>query len=578
MATPNGVTDAAEVYKRYTIPNTYEEALTLPEAEHWKRAVEAEMQSCRDYETWKEVTMDEAKKRHPGTRIVGSRLVFKIVFGEDGSIVKYKARLTVQGYSQVEGVNFFDVYSSIPRQSTFKLVLAAAVELNMSLTSYDIGSAFLESDSDAIIVMRFPPGLRRYNKHGKELVAILMKNLYGLKQGPRCFGKRFAEFQRKCRIDGMQLEQSKRDPTLWVLKRPRPHWRGGDDDPNRFEAIGYVIHWVDDVLAAFVHESHRRQYAALFKAEWRRTTDGEDASWYLKCGIKYDRSAGILDLQQTQMIEKLMLLVLRKLECDEVESPAVVGQKLYPTEEGCELAPEDAQIFRSAVGVCMWLYCLTRYDIGFALVQLCRFVSNPSKQHFKALRRLVCWLGNTRHIGLRFTRNGTNDCVHGAGTPPLTLSAASDCGFAANHDLTSNGAYMVLLGGSPIAVKVWVLKFHLWSSHEGETVVASECTREVVHQRGLCEDMAITQQGPTDLYVDNEQTFIHAQEVRLTDKSKHIRLRDWYVRERHMEGDIRVLKAKGSDLVIDCLTKQLPIPQHNRHFPRVLGHVRLPKT
>jgi hypothetical protein len=169
--------------------------------------------------------------------------------------------------------------------------------------------------------------------------------------------------------------------------------------------------------------------------------------------------------------------------------------------------------------------------------------------------------------------------LHRIGLAPHSAPhSAPYCGFAANHDLTSNGAYIVMLGGSPIIVKAWVLKLHLWSSHEGETVVASECCREVVHQRGLCEDMAIAQRDATPLYVDNEQTFIHAQEVRLTDKAKHIRLRDWYIREQHIVGNVKVLKANGADLIIDCLTKQLPLPQHQRHCPRVIGHSRLPKT
>ena len=108
---------------------------------------------------------------------------------------------------------------------------------------------------------------------------------------------------------------------------------------------------------------------------------------------------------------------------------------------------------------------------------------------------------------------------------------------------------------------------HLWS-HEGETVVASECTREIVHLRRICHDIGIPQRDPTEIWVDNEQTVIHSAEIRLTDKGKHLKLRDLYIRERMMFGDVCCKKARGEDLAVDCNTKQLQQVQHERHFKR----------
>ena len=83
--------------------------------------------------------------------------------------------------------------------------------------------------------------------------------------------------------------------------------------------------------------------------------------------------------------------------------------------------------------------------------------------------------------------------------------------------------------------------------------------------------MGFAQRGPTPIYCDNAQTVIHAQEVRVTDKSKHIRLRDWYIRDQKLAGNVLCLKAKGTELIIDALTKQLPHAQHRRHFRKLLG-------
>lgn len=90
------------------------------ESDQWKEAMKSKYSSLLKNDTWELVTQPE------GTNIVGSRWVFKIKRNEDGSIDHFKARLVAQGYSQVEGVDYKEVFSPVAHYTFVRLLLALA--------------------------------------------------------------------------------------------------------------------------------------------------------------------------------------------------------------------------------------------------------------------------------------------------------------------------------------------------------------------------------------------------------------------------------------------------------------------
>lgn len=57
--------------------------------------------------------------------------------------MRYKARLVARGFSQVEGVDYFETFSPVMRLQTFRMMLAVAVSRNLKSRFFDVTTAFL---------------------------------------------------------------------------------------------------------------------------------------------------------------------------------------------------------------------------------------------------------------------------------------------------------------------------------------------------------------------------------------------------------------------------------------------------
>jgi hypothetical protein len=154
-------------------PQSFKEAMSMPEAPLWKEAVNSEIESILQNHTWELVDLP------PGCKPLGYKWIFKRKMKADGSIDKYKARFVVKGYKQKEGVDYFDTYSPVTRITSIRMLIAIAVLYNLEIHQMDIKTAFLNGELDEEIYMEQPEGFIVPGKEKK--VCRLVKSLYGLK-------------------------------------------------------------------------------------------------------------------------------------------------------------------------------------------------------------------------------------------------------------------------------------------------------------------------------------------------------------------------------------------------------------
>ncbi|WVZ84223.1 hypothetical protein U9M48_031276 [Paspalum notatum var. saurae] len=137
----------------------------------------------------------------PNCRPIGTKWVFKNKQGEDGMVVRNKARLVAQSFCQKDGIDY---------EETFAPDFACLCGLQM-----DVKSAFLNGFMEEEVYVRQPPGFE--SAKFPDRVYKLRKALYGLKQAPRA---RYAKLKSFLLKSGYVMGSV--DKTLFLLSR------GGD--------------------------------------------------------------------------------------------------------------------------------------------------------------------------------------------------------------------------------------------------------------------------------------------------------------------------------------------------------------
>ncbi|KAL0447517.1 UNVERIFIED_CONTAM: Retrovirus-related Pol polyprotein from transposon RE1, partial [Sesamum latifolium] len=89
---------------------------------------------------------------------VGYKWVFVQKRNEQGEIVRYKARLVAQGFSQRPGIDYEETYSPVVDATTFRYLISLAVKERLDLRLLDVVTTYLYGSLDNDICMKLPEG------------------------------------------------------------------------------------------------------------------------------------------------------------------------------------------------------------------------------------------------------------------------------------------------------------------------------------------------------------------------------------------------------------------------------------
>lgn len=102
--------------------------------------MQLELSALEKAGTWKLVDLP------PGVTPISCTWVYKIKYLEDVSIDTYKARLASKGYNQIEGLNYFNTYSSVVKLTTVRTDIALASLHHWHLHQLDVNNVFLHGE------------------------------------------------------------------------------------------------------------------------------------------------------------------------------------------------------------------------------------------------------------------------------------------------------------------------------------------------------------------------------------------------------------------------------------------------
>jgi len=102
-------------------PKSFSQAIKSPQ---WHDAMVAEISALEANNTW--IVTNLPSNKHP----IGCKWVYKVKLKANGEIERYKAGLVAKGYTQCEGLDYYDTFSSVAKLTTVWCLLALAVVKN----------------------------------------------------------------------------------------------------------------------------------------------------------------------------------------------------------------------------------------------------------------------------------------------------------------------------------------------------------------------------------------------------------------------------------------------------------------
>jgi hypothetical protein len=124
--------------------------------------------------------------------VIGTKCVFKNKQGEDGEVVRNKACLVAQGFSQVEGLDFRETFTPVAHLEAIRIFLSFATSKEFKLYQIDAKSAFLNGVIQEGVYVKHPLSFENPKYHNR--VYKLSKALYMLKQALHTWYARLKSF------------------------------------------------------------------------------------------------------------------------------------------------------------------------------------------------------------------------------------------------------------------------------------------------------------------------------------------------------------------------------------------------
>ncbi|CAI7871653.1 unnamed protein product, partial [Closterium sp. NIES-54] len=259
-------------------PRSYAEAITGPYSSQWQATMDAEMASWKSTGTY----VDEVPPL--GVNIVNGMWIFRVK-RPPVSPPAFKARYVARGFSQRQGVDYFQTFSPTPKMTTLRVLLHVAAQHDYELHSLDFSTAFVQGSLHEEIWLRRPPGFTGSFPTGTHW--SLRRPVYGLRQAPREWHDTL-----RTTLAALGFVPSTADPSLFLRT---------DTSLLPF----YVLVYVDDL----VFTTADTEALTLVKSELpkRHTcTDLGELRYYLGLQITRDRAQRTITLTQSHMVHQVL--------------------------------------------------------------------------------------------------------------------------------------------------------------------------------------------------------------------------------------------------------------------------------
>ncbi|CAI7879765.1 unnamed protein product [Closterium sp. NIES-54] len=517
LLAPEGDPDAPDI----PTPRSYAEAIEGPYSSQWQVAMDAKMASWKSTSTY----VDEVPP--PGANIVSGMWIFRVK-RPPGSPPVFKARYVARGFSQRQGVDYFQTFSPTPKMTTLRVLLHVAAHRDYELHSLDFSTAFLQGSLHEEIWLRRPLGFTGSFPPGT--LWSLRRPVYGLRQAPREWHDTL-----RTTLAALGFAPSTADPSLFLRT-------------DTLLPPFYILVCVNDLVFAMADTAGLAHVKSELQKRHTCTDLGELRS-YLGLQITRDRARRTITLTESHMVQQ----VLQRFDFA-YSSPQAIP---LSTRHSLSALPSDESVepsgpYPELVGCLMYLMTCTRPDLAYPLSILARYVA-PGRhrpEHMVAAKRVLRYLCSTSGLGLVL-----------GGRSPVVLTGHADASWV--DDLAtqrSSQGYTFSLGSGSVSWRSTRSSSVLSSSCEAEIYAGAMVAQELRWLTYLLTDLGEPPRSPPVLYVDNKAMLALCREHR----TKHIALRYFLARELQQRGQLRLAYVASQANTANIFTKALQPCDHQR--------------
>ena len=226
-----------------------------------------------------------------------------------------------------------------------------------------------------------------------------------------------------------------------------------------------------------------------------------------------------------------------------VATPVDTSSKLMKSTDEDESF--DQHQFKAAIGS---LSIGTRPDIAFAVSNAAKFSSEPTKQHWTAVKRIMRYLRGTVNLGLAFTPQLSGKVVR---------YSDADLGGDVNDRKCTSGCLFQVCA----AAISWRSKKQACvalTTAEAEYMVLASATQEAIWLGQLTSELGIGTPAKATIFEDNQSAIGMTKNPQFHGRSKHIAIKYHFVRDQVGKGTVKLKYCPTKEMVADMLTKGLP--------------------
>ncbi|GKA35255.1 putative ribonuclease H-like domain-containing protein [Tanacetum coccineum] len=325
-----------------------------------------------------------------GKRAISTKWVYKNKKDERGILIKNKARLVAQGYTQEKGIDYDEVFAPVARIEVLRLFLVYASFKDFVVYQMDVKSAFLYGKIEEEVYVCQPPGFEDPNfpkRRGKIDKTLFIKRdkgdilLVQVKdtEDPQLSGPTEPVTNDTKNIESVPTHSN--DPLL-----------SGEDRLKLTKLMELCTKLSERVLdlekiKTFQAVEITKLKKRVKKLEGKRKSKPPGMKRLFKIGLQVMQKEDGIFISQ----EKYVNEILNKFGFSDIKTartPMETQKALLKDANGEDV---DEHLYRSMIGSFMYLTS-SRPDIMFAVCACARFQVNPKSSHLHAVKRIFRYL------------------------------------------------------------------------------------------------------------------------------------------------------------------------------------------